>query len=127
MNAVFMSGPPKQMLVVIGSGIGWCSTCLPSGELTVTTPLISVATEIGEVDAALLVDHEVVRPAQRVAGALAVQHLDGAGREIDPLQAAAAVVACLHQRPDAALFAVPLEAAIVGDIGFAVGTDRGAV
>jgi hypothetical protein len=46
MKAVFMSGPPKQMLVVIGSGIGWCSTWRPSGEMTVIPPLTRVATQI---------------------------------------------------------------------------------
>ena len=41
-----MSDPPKQILVVIGSGIGWCSMCRPSGEITVMPPLTSVATQM---------------------------------------------------------------------------------
>jgi len=46
MNAVFKSWPPKQMFVVIKSGIAWCSTQRPSGEMTVIPPLTRVATQI---------------------------------------------------------------------------------
>src|SRR5438270_8628162 len=45
-------------------------------------------------------------------------------RQLEP---PTAVILGLRQRPDAALFAMPFEAAIVRDIAFAVGPDRGAV
>ena len=39
-----MSSPPKQMLVVMMSSVGTCSTKVPSGEMTVIPPLKIVAT-----------------------------------------------------------------------------------
>jgi len=45
MYAVRRSGPPKQMLVVISSGIGMCDVLAPSGVITVMPPFISVATQ----------------------------------------------------------------------------------
>src|SRR5439155_872443 len=64
---------------------------------------------------------------ERHVAAGAVDGFDGAGLEVDALEPPAAVILGLRQRPDAALFAMPFEAAIVRDIAFAVGPDRGAV
>src|SRR5215216_71748 len=61
----------------------------------------------------------------RSAGA--VQYLDSPGPEVDPLDAPAAVILRLHERADMAALAVPFEAAVIGDIALAVGTDRRAV
>src|SRR5207237_10397683 len=83
--------------------------------------------EMGEIDAARRVDDEIVRSLERHVAAGAVDGFDGAGLEVDALEPAAAVILGLRQRPDAALFAMPFEAAIVRDIAFAVRPDRGAV
>jgi hypothetical protein len=45
MYAVRRSSPPKQMLVVSTSPVATKSTSSPSGEITVTPPLTSVATQ----------------------------------------------------------------------------------
>src|SRR5438477_3182473 len=73
------------------------------------------------------IEDEVVRALERHLAASAVENIDGAGREIDPFDPPAAVIARLRQRADTAAFAVPFEAAIIGDVAFAVGADRGAV
>ncbi len=72
MKAVRMSAPPKQILVVIGSGIGWCSMWRPSGEMTVIPPLIRVATQIrpsassaSEFEALIAADPRDEAPAMR--------------------------------------------------------------
>ena len=83
--------------------------------------------EIGEVEAALVVEHDVVRPAQRVAAALRVDVLDRPGVDVDALDAAADVVGRLRAGGDDAVELVPLEAAVVADVDLAVGSDRGAV
>ena len=45
-KAVRRSLPPKQTLVTIGSGSLYCVTDLPSGEMSETAPVISVATQM---------------------------------------------------------------------------------
>ena len=52
----------------------------------------AVLAVIGEVEAAVRVEHEVVRADELVAVALGVEHLDVAAVEVDALDAAAAVV-----------------------------------
>ena len=84
--------------------------------------------EIGEVDAAVRVADQIVRPAQLVSATLAVEHVDRAGGEVDPLEPSAAVILGLDKRPAAALVIDrPFEAAIVDDVALAVRADRGAV
>src|SRR5258708_2729244 len=83
--------------------------------------------EIGEVDAALRIDDEVVRSLQGHVAAGAVEAFDGAGLEIDAFETPTTVILGLRQWPDMAAFAVPFEAAIVGDVTLAVGPDCGAV
>jgi hypothetical protein len=73
------------------------------------------------------VEDDVVRPAQLHVAGPGVEHLDRAGLEVDALDAAAAIVLGLQDRPALARFLVPLEAAIVADVALAVGSDGGPV
>ena len=83
---------------------------------------------IGEPEAAMRVEHDVVRPAQGAAMIAAlVQHLHRAGLDIDPLDPPAAIirsdsVGCKH-----AVTAHPVEPAIVAAIELSVGPHRQAV
>ena len=45
-NAVRSSGPPKHTLVTIMSGSTYWSTRLPSGQISLTAPVMSVATQM---------------------------------------------------------------------------------
>ena len=83
---------------------------------------------VGEVEAAVAVEHEVVGRAQRAPVAFLVEHLDLARAEVDALDAAAAVVArrlARHRQP------VHLEVVergpVVAHVELAVRPDRGAV
>jgi hypothetical protein len=69
--------------------------------------------EIGEPEPAPAIQHEVVRPAQPATIAGVVEPRHRAGRGIDPLDAAAAVVGGLAVRAQQALRLGPGEAAIV--------------
>ncbi len=83
---------------------------------------------VGEPEAAVAVEHEVVRRAQRAARRLGVERGDGAGGEVDALDRAA-LPGGRHRAGDReAHHLVPAEAAaVVGDVDGAVGTPRGAV
>src|SRR5690606_8413758 len=83
--------------------------------------------QVAEPEAAMRIEHDVVRAAElHVAGA-AIEDLHRAGLQVDALDAAAAIVLGLKDRPALARLLVPFEAAIVADIAFAVGTDGGTV
>src|SRR5207245_3372937 len=85
--------------------------------------------EVGEPEAAGVVEDDVVRAAQRVTVALAVEHRDLAGDEVDPLYAAALEVGRLVvaggevERDEHVAQLAPQEAAVVADVGRAVGPD----
>src|SRR5205823_5371160 len=70
---------------------------------------------------------EVVRATQPMAVALGVEHLDLAGLQVDPLDAAAAVVLRLVAGNQQTVDLVPLETAIVTDVDLSVRPDRRAV
>ena len=82
---------------------------------------------IGEPDAAIGVEHEVVRPLQRLALAGAVHCLDGAGGRVHRLDAAAAIVVRLQARHQQAVALQPLEAAVVAQPDPPVRPQRGTV
>ena len=83
--------------------------------------------EVGKVEAAVPVEHQVVRAAQLRLVASRIQHLDGPGGEVHPLDPAAAVVVGLQDRPQPSLVVGPTETAVVADIALAVGSDRRAI
>ena len=43
--------------------------------------------QIGEPEATVSIEDQIVRPAQRAVGAFGVQHLDAAGGQVHPLDA----------------------------------------
>ena len=81
--------------------------------------------EIGEIEAAVGVEHQVVRRRQLVAVAVRVEHARVAGLRIDALDAAAVVVVRGADRHPVARRI--LAAAVVAQIERAVGADREAV
>src|SRR5262249_28808516 len=78
---------------------------------------------VREPEAAALVEDDVVRAAQRMAVALRVQHFDLPAVDVDPLDAAAAVVARLVAGHGQAVHLVPFEAAVVADVELAIGPE----
>ena len=82
---------------------------------------------VGEPKPARLVEHDVVRAAQRMAAAFGVQHLDRAGFHVHALNASAGIAVVLIAGEMLAVLDVPAEAAVVANIAGAVGADRGAI
>jgi hypothetical protein len=82
---------------------------------------------VGEPEAAGRVEHQVVRPPQRVRAAGFEQRFNNAAGEVDPLDAAARVVPRLVPGQQVGADLVPLEAAVVAHVDLAVGPERGAV
>ena len=84
---------------------------------------------VGEPEAPVPVEDEVVRAAELVAVALLVEHVHLAGVDVDPLDPAA--VPRLRRRlvgeVDPAHVLVPERAPVVRDVELSVGADRGAV
>jgi len=80
--------------------------------------------EVGEVEAAVAVEHQVVRTAQRRLVACGVERLHGASGEVHALDPAAAIVVGLQDRTQPGFVIGPLEATVVADGALAVGTDR---
>src|SRR5205085_4786101 len=76
-----------------------------------------------ELEAALGVEDEVVRSVDVVVGGSPVQHLRLAGTEVDALDPAALEVRGLARRSDR----LPVEPAVVADVGGAVRPDGSAV
>ena len=103
----------------------------PVGLGVVEPALVDVAgarlAEVGEVEAALVVEDDVVRAPQPEPVALGVEVLDLAGGDVDPLDPAADVVGWLRPGDGHAVDLGPLEAAVVADVDLAVGADGGAV
>src|SRR5205823_14717212 len=83
--------------------------------------------EIGEPEAAVLVEHQVVRPPQRVLAASVDYGLDLAAMHVDALDRAALIVVGLRPRHDHLAGGNPAEAAIVADVHLAVGPQRRAI
>ena len=84
--------------------------------------------EIGEPQPALLVEHQIVRPLQRMLAAFVEQGLDLAGSQIDALDRAADIFRRARRpRHHGAARGDPAEAAIVADVAFAVGPERRAI
>ena len=79
--------------------------------------------EIGEPEAAMLVEHQVVGPAQRMLAAFVDDGLDLAALQIDALDRAAEVILGLRARHDHLARGYPAEAAIVADVHLAVGAE----
>src|SRR5690606_108602 len=80
--------------------------------------------EVGEPEAPVGVEDDVVRPAQAVLADAIVEDVDAARIEVDALDPATAVVGRLEGgHPDAGMVA-PLEAAVVADVAGTVGADR---
>src|SRR6202008_5083351 len=69
--------------------------------------------EIGEPQAAMPVEHEIVRPAQRMLAASVDDGLDLAALQIDALDRAAEIILRLSARHDRGAGRDPREAAIV--------------
>src|SRR5690349_9955195 len=90
--------------------------------------MVSVArtglAEVGEVEAAVGVEHQVVWPVQLVRAAAVVKYADFAGARIDSLNAAADVVRRHHGWPEQVFLQAPGEAAVVADVERAVRADR---
>ena len=84
--------------------------------------------KVGEVEAAMRIEDDVVGALERKAGARGVQRLDCAGRQIDALDAAARIVVGLPGGDQTYLRQfMPVEAAVVANVDFAVRSDRRAV
>ena len=83
--------------------------------------------EIGEPQAPLPVEHEIVRSAQAVLAAFVDHGLELAALQVDALDRTAAIIFGLRARHDHVAGRNPGEAAIVADVHLAIGTERGAV
>src|SRR3546814_16902047 len=75
------------------------------------------------------VEDDIVRPAQLAVAGTAIEHLDRASRQVDPLDPAAAIVLGLEDPPPLAALLGPFDAGTVAEITLsglsACRTDRG--
>ncbi len=83
--------------------------------------------QVGEVETAMGVEHQVVRTVQPVGAAAVVQHCDSAAARIDTLDTAADVIGRNHGRAEQVLFQPPGETAIVADVERTIRTNGGAI
>src|ERR1700722_7507032 len=104
---------------------------LHTGLEIVESPDIHLASatldEIGEPQAAMPVEHQIVRASQRMRAAFVDDRLHLAALHIDPLDGTAEIVFRLRSRHDHVAGRDPAKAAIVADVAFAVGSDRRAI
>ena len=103
----------------------------PVGFRVIDGALVAVAmarlAEIGEIESAVAIKHDVVRPLELDVAAAIVEHAELAGLGVDALDAAAAIAFGRADRTQQARLLAPFEAAVVADIERAVRPDREAV
>ena len=92
---VFPSGErPQPLGVMDGKGDGLDAAAVGLGIVDgATVDLARTAlAEVGEIETAMRIEHDVVRALERITGARGVKRLDCACRQVDALDAAARIV-----------------------------------
>src|SRR5688500_11165097 len=88
---------------------------------------VAALAKLGEPQAAMLVEDEVVRSAQTVLAAFGYDGFDLAALQVHTLDRAALIVIRLRARHDHVAGRDPAKTAIVADVHFSVRPERGAV